>query len=204
MSVLTLNDVLIVDVDRTLCPVDTLSILRARWRLRNLLNSRRLAMWRSKSKQEEKMQLWKAVGFDCYPPSNSNVIRFIHKWKENGGYVAIVSGSSEGLAQWAARSLGDCADVVYGSTERENLTKVVKARFIHSAYEDNRRTYIGDSVDDLPVWKICHTAVVINSRRTKRLAIETLDQSIEYLPNTVVLYRILAWTKLLCSRFPNN
>ena len=199
MSKLTLNDVLIVDVDRTLCPVDTLAILRLRWRFRNLRKLNQLSIWRSISKQTEKIQLWNQVGFRCQPPTNPNVRRYMCAWKKNGGSVAIVSGSSDSLARWASRNLSTYVDYVYGSTDLENLTKEAKARFIESKFRISRRTYIGDSEDDLPVWKICHTAVVIKSRRTRRLSIETLDQSIEYLPNTSVFNRISIWTKLILS-----
>ncbi len=204
MSALTFNDVLIVDVDRSLCPVDTLTILRLRWRLKNWFDLKQLSIWRSTSKQEEKIQLWNEVGFNCEPPTNVSVSMYVRNWKENGGYVAVVSGSSEGLARWASQSIEGYVDSVHGSTAAENLTKGNKARFVQTSFQTNRRTYIGDSVDDLPVWQVSHKAVVIKSRRTKSLSINTLEQSIEYLPNTISVYRVLAWTKLLCSRFPNN
>lgn len=204
MSALTLNDILIVDVDRSLCPVDTLTILRLRWRLKNWFDLKQLSIWRSTSKQEEKIQLWNKVGFNCEPPTNVSVLAYVRNWKENGGYVAVVSGSSEGLARWASQSINAYVDSVHGSTATENLTKGNKARFVQTSFQTNRRTYIGDSVDDLPVWQVCHKAVVIKSRRTKSLSINTLEQAIEYLPNTISVYRVQAWAKLLCSRFPNN
>jgi phosphoserine phosphatase len=204
VSALTFNDILIVDVDRSLCPVDTLAILRLRWRLKNWLNLKQLSIWRSISKQEEKIQLWNEAGFNCEPPTNTGVSTYVRTWKENGGYVAVVSGSSEGLARWASQSIDAYVDSVHGSTALENLTKGNKARFVQTTFQTNRRTYIGDSVDDLPVWEVCHAAVVIKSPRTERLAIVTLDQVIEYLPNTMSVFRLVAWAKLLCSRFPNN
>jgi len=204
VSVLTLNDILIVDIDRTLCPIDTLKLLRMRWRLRHLFKSKQLSIWRSISKQEEKIQLWNKVGFTCQPPMNSNVSKYVRAWKESGGYVAVVSGSSEGLARWASQGIQAYVDSIHGSNNLENLTKEVKASFVKTTFENNRRTYIGDSVDDLPVWEICHQALVIKSRRTKRLVIQTLDKTVEYLPNTLSVYRVVVFTKLMCSRFPNN
>lgn len=204
MSVLTFNDVLIVDVDRSLCPVDTLTILRLRWRIKNWSNLKQLSVWRSTSRQEEKIQLWNSVGFSCEAPINSSVVAYMRTWKENGGYVAIVSGSSEGLARWACQSISNHVDSVHGSSEAENLTKRNKARFVQTTFLEKRRTYIGDSIDDFPVWEACHSAVVIKSRRIKGFSINTLEQTVEYLPNTVCVYRVLAWIKLVCSRFPKN
>ena len=80
MSALTFNDILIVDVDRSLCPVDTLAILRLRWRLKNWLNLKQLSIWRSTSKQEEKIQLWNEVGFNCKPPTNVSVSTYVRNW----------------------------------------------------------------------------------------------------------------------------
>lgn len=155
--------------------------------------------WRRESKQVEKIRLWEAVGFGCGPWNNDHVISRAKKWKSEGGSVVIVSGSSQGLAEWASQSMQDAIDAVFGSTDDVNLTKSSKARFVEETFYGRHRTYVGDSVDDLVVWKVCHSALVIRSRRLELREVVTIDGNVETLPNVGLTWRLGTWIKLLLS-----
>ncbi len=192
------SDLLVVDVDGTLCPVDTLRILRLRWMLQHPRGVRQLREWRDVSKQFEKLQLWNQVGFSCSPPTNRMVIEKIVEWQMAGLPIIVVSGSAEGLAKWAARELTNVP--AFGSTVEVNLTKRNKAEFLEENFYKYGITYIGDSPDDLHVWAISDTAILVKNRKLKGIEIKTLKNSVIEISNVSILSRMLIWLKLFtCS-----
>lgn len=191
------SDLLVVDVDGTLCPVDTLRILRLRWRMKHPMMAAQLKEWRSVSKQFEKIQLWEEVGFSCSPIHNRAVVEIVQQWLSSNKKVIVVSGSASHLAHWAAEGLSDVES--FGSTLSTNLTKKSKADFLDQNFSDYCITYIGDSPDDLHVWERSCSAIYIRNRKLKGIEIETKNNSVSSISNVSLLTRVNIWFKLLLS-----
>lgn len=191
------SDLLVVDVDGTLCPVDTLRILRLRWRIKHPSKVTQPKKWRSVSKQFEKIQLWEQVGFSCLPIHNGAVVEIVQQWLSSNKKVIVVSGSALHLAHWAAEGLPNVES--FGSTLSTNLTKKSKADFLDQNYPNHCITYIGDSPDDLYVWKRSCSAIYIRNRKLKGIEIETKNNSVSSISNVSSLTRVKIWFKLLLS-----
>lgn len=197
MSDLNSDSLLVVDVDGTLCPVDTLRILRLRWRMQHPLKSLQLKQWRSVSKQFEKIQLWEKVGFSCSPVHNRAVVEVIREWLSNDNKVIVVSGSASHLAEWATEGFSNVES--FGSTLAINLTKKSKADFLTDNFPNCCITYIGDSPDDLHVWEKSCSAIYIRNRKLSGIEIVTKNNSVRSISNVSLLSRIFIWMKLFFS-----
>jgi len=197
VSDLNSDSLLVVDVDGTLCPVDTLRILRLRWRMQHPLKALQLQQWRSISKQFEKIQLWEKVGFSCSPVHNRAVVEVIREWLSNDNKVIVVSGSASHLAEWATRGLSNVES--FGSTLATNLTKKSKADFLADNFPNCCITYIGDSPDDLHVWKESCAAIYIRNRKLNGLEIVTKKNSVSSISNVSLLSRFFIWMRLFFS-----
>lgn len=160
MSDLSAADVLVVDVDGTLTPANTLKLLRLRYFLRRPFGYAKVRQMRGISKQAEKVFLWEEVPFSRNPPINSAVVELVNDWTLRGGVVHVVSGSATGLAEFVSHAAGISASID-GSDRSRNLTKGAKAAFVKSLYVAATISYIGDSSDDLPVWRVCDYALCV-------------------------------------------
>jgi len=197
VSTLNSSKILIVDVDGTLCPVDTLKILRMRWRLRKPFAIFAPAQWRKNSKQTEKLMLWKYVGFGGSPVCYAPVVEKMATWISRGGQVIVVTGSATGLGQWITSGLREIPTEVHGSDISVNLTKESKARFIKENFDVRSTTYIGDSLDDIHTWKIVDGAIVILNSKTKKIDFSTLQQNVEFIPQLSLFGRVKIFINLL-------
>jgi hypothetical protein len=200
VSILNLTKVLIVDVDGTLCPVDTLRILRLRWRLRHPLSPFEPNVWRKESKQLEKLKLWNNVGFGGSAIAHRPVVHLMKLWHSEGGRVFIVSGSATQLARWSVSGISEIPLEVFGSTESINLTKQNKAKFIQENFHLEDVSYIGDSIDDVFTWRIVKKAYVICNRKTKTIDFSIVNNNVIFLPQMSYFGRVLASMKLLLQK----
>ncbi len=158
--------------------------------------------WRAISKQYEKIQLWEHVGFSCSPIHNKAVVEFIQEWQSQHKNVVVVSGSAAQLAHWASEGLEDVES--FGSTLDTNLTKSTKANFLATRYSQYRITYIGDSPDDLHVWKICDDAVLIENRKLKETEIKSIENIVRKISSVSWWERTLIWLRLFSTANPSR
>ena len=200
MSSSSSTEVLVVDVDGTLSPVDTLELLRLRWWFRHPLQWRQPLQWRSISKQTEKCELWNRVGFGCDPVLNSSVVAMIKAARLRGARVAVVTGSAQELAEWIIKPISEMVDEVHGSDRTRNLTKSTKADFVSRQYASDHVTYIGDSVDDFHVWKIADRAVVVLGGGIDPSTVSGVCAQVETIRGAGNWSRWCARTRLLFSR----
>lgn len=201
-SIDPLIEVLVVDVDGTLCPVDTLRILRLRWRILHPFRWGEPRRWREISKQNEKCELWSRTGFSRGLVVNRGVLELVERCRTDGARIVVMTGSCEGLGAWAAQGLNGMVDEVHGSDAGRNLTKATKARFIVERYGDRSVMYVGDSVDDYEVWTLVRSAGVIDGTRVDVDVVRGMVDHLEIVPRPGVLRRLLVWCLLVSSRTP--
>lgn len=187
---------LIIDLDRTLSPVDTLRILRLRWRFIHPLRARDLRQWRSVSKQEEKLNLWQGVGFRCLIPMNRAVVALVEFAKSCGITVVVASGSAQDLATTVGKQVQ--ADFAFGSSQNTNLTREAKANFLKDTFDLTSAAYVGDSSADCPVWSLCAKGFVVKDRRKSSNQVGCVDNLIS-ISSERLFFKFWAFSKLLTA-----
>ena len=103
-------------------------------------------------------------------PYNQNVIKLVNEKKAKGFRIILATASNEILADRIAAHLR-LFDDVFASSKNVNLSKNTKRDVLVSNYGINGFDYIGNSEDDLIVWKAANNAFLVNtSSRVKSLA----------------------------------
>jgi 4-hydroxybenzoate polyprenyltransferase/phosphoserine phosphatase len=135
----------------------------------------------SKGKAALKRELAEASDVDVTTlPYNADVLNYIAAWKERGGKVALVTASTQSLANEIASHLG-VFDAVHGSGEDTNLKGAAKAAFLTKTYGDNGFAYMGDTDADLPVWSAARQIITVNAPKALRAKAEALGKDITHL-----------------------
>ena len=136
-------------------------------------------------------------------PYNAEVIRFIYDWKKQhpNAKVYLISASYHDAVHDIAQFL-NCFDGWFG-TEDYNLKSEVKLKKIEELTHQETFTYIGDSVDDLVIWKNAEQCVLVNTSKRltdKVLKINSLievikDQDANVFKEILKTIRVHQWAK---------
>lgn len=105
-------------------------------------------------------------------PYNEEVVRWLREEKAKGRRLVLATAAEKHLAAGVADYVALFDDVL-GSDGVNNLkgTKKLDALLAHYGAEFD---YAGDSSADLPIWRVCRQAILVNpSRRTLREATES-------------------------------
>ncbi|MDA9868913.1 UbiA family prenyltransferase [Gammaproteobacteria bacterium] len=134
-------------------------------------------------------------------PYNLDVLNYIKRWKNKGGYTVLASASDEKIVKKIAAHL-DIFDEYHGSNSSLNLRGIRKARYLKKLYGDMNFIYMGDSAPDVDVWKFSFKAITIDaSNKLKRQAdkVCALAEHLETKKNSILEYllvlRPLQWLK---------
>lgn len=113
-------------------------------------------------------------------PYDADVIDYVRNWRAQGGRTALVTASTQPIAEDVAAHL-DLFDEVHGSSASRNLKGAVKAAFLTERFGAGGYAYIGDAPADLPVWQQASCAVTVNAGATLRKQAEAVAPEIEHL-----------------------
>ena len=92
---------------------------------------------------------------------NKNVINYIKQYRKKNGYIGLVTAGNHIIAKRIAKYL-NLFDEVKGSTKKINLKGVAKAKFLNTRFGFKNYDYIGDSLNDIPVWESANRAISVN------------------------------------------
>jgi 4-hydroxybenzoate polyprenyltransferase/phosphoserine phosphatase len=153
---------LVVDLDGTLTPTDTLleSVVR-------LIRSRplqALALPFALVRGRAAFKAYVASKVDFSPeqlPYRSELVEFLRSEKERGRRIVLATASHRDVAQAIASHLG-VFDAVIATDGLRNLKGVNKLEAIRQSV-GNRFVYAGDSRADLPVWRAADAAILAAS-----------------------------------------
>ncbi|MDA3832834.1 MAG: hypothetical protein PF495_05505 [Spirochaetales bacterium] len=162
---------LIVDLDGTILASDLLLVS-----LRKLLNTSfltlfKLPFWLIRGKSALKAEIAKRVNLDVRNlPYNTKVITWLNTEKKEGRTLILSTASNEKYARQIAEHLG-IFDSVQASNYDINLSSHTKRDLNVKLFGEGGFDYIGNSMDDLPVWASAAKAFIVNpSPRVLRAA----------------------------------
>ena len=163
-----------VDLDGTLISCDLLywsaRILLRRSVRQFLLTSR----WLLEGKAAFKQQIAAQVDLDpATLPYNLEVLSWVRMQKKQGRYILLCTGSDQKYAKAIGEYLA-CFDDVCASDGQYNLVGINKANYLIDRFGKQGFDYVGNSRQDIPVWKFSRSAVVVTRdtcliRRVKAL-----------------------------------
>ena len=115
-------------------------------------------------------------------PYNQVVIDFIKSHRENGGKVALVTGSDQRIAFEISDYL-NLFDEVYGTSDNINLTGFNKAKFQKETFGFKNFDYIGNSSEDIECWKFADKAISFNAKKALKKNCEKVNRNFLHLKN---------------------
>lgn len=154
---------LIIDLDGTLIRTDMLIESGLNLLRHSPLNILQLPSWLLRGKASLKAHL--ASHYTCsaeHLPYNEQVLGLIHEARQQGRQVVLATASHESIAHRIATHL-DCFDDVLASDQNHNLSGNRKAEALVTRYGSKGFDYVGNSRDDLPVWKAARKAIVVDA-----------------------------------------
>jgi len=159
---------LAVDLDGTLIRTDLLleSVLKlAKERPLDLL---RLPLWLAKGKAHMKRQIAERVSLDCSSlPYNQALLGWLKESQAGQRQLVLCTASDERYAQDVAAHLG-IFDEVIASDGSLNVSAQRKAARLTERFGAAGFDYVGNSSDDLPVWRAARQAIVVDAPASVR------------------------------------
>ncbi|WP_231700969.1 UbiA family prenyltransferase [Aliiruegeria sabulilitoris] len=132
-------------------------------------------------KAQLKQALFEVASVDVSTlPFDENVIEYVKAWRAEGGRTALVTASTQPIAEKIAEHLG-IFDEVHGSDGTTNLKGAEKARFLVERFGEGGFAYMGDAEADLPVWEKAGKAITVNAPRKLREAAASLGVEAEHI-----------------------
>ncbi len=155
---------LIVDLDGTLTPIDTLHEAAVRYFVSAPLRAPvDLLRWLRFGKAQLKARLEECAPLDpARLPFTQSVLDLITQYRALGRQVVLCTASDTGTAERIAAHLG-CFDLVMASDGTLNLAGSNKAAALVEAYGHGGFDYVGNSSADLPVWEAAGQAYVASN-----------------------------------------
>lgn len=168
---------LVVDLDGTLLPITSRTIMVARllWR-----HPRELSYYRTEQRRDRhaaKMWLWDRVGVSLRRvPIRRRLLRRLESEAATGRRVFIASGAPAGMVDLLVDHL-DIVEEGWGSEVDRRVTGEQKADLLVERFGEHGFVYIGDAREDLEVWGRAARAVVYwpsntLERDARRLGVE--------------------------------
>jgi 4-hydroxybenzoate polyprenyltransferase/phosphoserine phosphatase len=152
-----------VDLDGTLVNTDTLVETLAIFIKKRPDALRKLPLWLLQGKHNFKRQIAKRVKIDpTLMPYNQEVLAYLKEMSEKGHDIYLVTGANQGVAASVAQYLGIFKGV-YASSKKVNLVGNAKAQLLNTIFGEKNYIYLGNSSDDLAVWRNAKEAIVVNA-----------------------------------------
>lgn len=151
---------IVVDLDGTLTPTDTLAESMVRCVRQSPLNFVRMFMWGMKGRAAFKSHIADHT-LICgeYLPYNQQLLEYLRSEKSNGRPLILATAAHHSIAESVSRHL-NLFDEVIATDEGNNLKGRAKLEAITNTVGD-QFIYAGNSRDDVPVWKACRRAILV-------------------------------------------
>ena len=153
---------LIVDLDGTLTPTDTLVESLVQLVKRRPVALLLLPFWILKGREYLKCKVAESVKFNATNlPLNPELLSYLKEQKARERRIVLATAAHESIANAVAERL-PIFDLVLATNSTRNLKGVNKLRAVQEAVGKDF-VYAGDSRADLPVWKEARAAVLVGA-----------------------------------------
>ena len=172
---------LVVDLDQTLINEDIFFEMFANYMRTNPVKAFYLLIRYFFTPQKLKFYLAENTSLRIEDLSfNQSVISKLKQAKLDGRLTILATASIEPVAQQIANHL-NLFDVVFASTREINLKSHAKAQKLVKSFGYENFDYIGDSKDDLEVWKKARKAIAVNCKADVERKLQSINKSVEIL-----------------------
>jgi 4-hydroxybenzoate polyprenyltransferase/phosphoserine phosphatase len=155
------NAPLIVDLDGTLTPTDTLVESLVKVVKQSPLNLLRLPLWLMKGRASFKEEIANHAGIAAERlPYREPLLDYLREEKQKGRQIVLATAAHQSIADGVAKHLG-LFDQILATEAGRNLKGKVKLQAIQEKV-GNIFVYAGDSHADLPIWKAAQAAVLVD------------------------------------------
>ncbi|WP_298623769.1 UbiA family prenyltransferase [uncultured Legionella sp.] len=154
---------LVVDLDGTLIKTDLLWETANQFSIRHPFQLFKLLVWLGHGKSTLKAHLAKFATIDpALLPYNDVLLSWLQEQKKAGRRLVLATASHSILAQLVAKHL--CLfDEVLATDDDINLKAEKKRDCLIQKYGESGFDYVGNSVDDLPIWQSAECIYVVSS-----------------------------------------
>ena len=157
------NVPLVVDLDGTLIRTDLMWESLARRLRRNPLSLLQILFWWTRGRARLKQALAARVQIDpAALPYHEPFLDWLREEKKSGRQIILATASDLKMAQPVADYIG-LFDEVLASDGKINLRQENKRRVLVEKFGERGFDYVGNSKDDLVVWRSARTAIVVNA-----------------------------------------
>lgn len=148
--------------------------------------------------------------FTAATPLNQDVVEMLRRERSNGRYLVLATGAHAVIADLVSGQL-QLFDEVLSSTGDCNLTGQRKLRALEQRFGRGGFEYVGNSLNDVAVWRACGSAIVAKPSFAARIALRILQLPTQEVgqPDTSSTWRLLArclrvhqWSKNLLVLVP--
>ena len=152
---------LVVDLDGTLTPTDTLAESLVKVVKQSPLNLLRLPFWLMQGRAgfKEAIAAHASIAAE-HLPYREPVLDYLREEKQKGRKIVLATAAHHSIAENVAKHLG-LFDQVLATEAGHNLKGKAKLRAIQEQV-GNAFVYAGDSQADLPIWKAAQAAVLVD------------------------------------------
>ena len=151
---------LVVDLDGTLTPTDTLIESIVQLLTHSPLNLLRLPLWLLRGRAAFKHEIARRSIFSASQlPYREELLDYLRSERVKGRSVILATAAHRSIADAVAKHL-ECFDAVLGSDADRNLKGVAKLDAIRASIGADF-VYAGDSSADLPIWQAAHAAILV-------------------------------------------
>lgn len=153
---------LVVDLDGTLTPTDTLIESIIQLVKHNPLEMLSLPFWMLSGRAVFKSNIATRVSFSVGNlPYRQPLVDYLRSEKDKGRRIILATAAHRSIAESVAEHLG-LFDSVLASDGERNLKGKVKLEAIRETVGE-RFVYAGDSAADLPIWKASEAAILVGT-----------------------------------------
>ena len=193
---------LVVDLDGTLIRTDLLAESGLSYIKESPYHALKLAGLLFKGKASLKRELAKEFQFDVTTlPYVPEVLTYILEQKSRGRKIILATASDAALAQKIASYL-ELFDQVLATQDNLNLSAHNKAKRLCDDIGEQQFDYMGNSRDDIAVWKVARKAIVVNPEPgvlSKAYQLGNVQKVIDDRPKKTIIYakalRLHQWAK---------
>lgn len=153
---------LVVDLDGTLTPTDTLVESIVQLGKQHPFDLLKLPFWLLKGRAEFKATIAARSSLPITNlPYRVELISYLRNEKQNGRPLILATAANSSIATAVATHL-DLFDMVLASSEHNNLKGTAKLEAIQQLVGPEF-VYAGDSKADLPIWQAAQAAILVNT-----------------------------------------